>query len=114
KLREEAGNSCAVLVVSSGEVYGAVPAEKLPIDEGFALAPQNPYATTKACADLIAQQYRESFGLDIVVARPFNHLGPGQSDLFVGSAFARQIAEIRCGRRSSKIQVGNLDPERDF
>src|SRR5437867_6785763 len=63
KLREEAGNSGAVLVVSSGEVYGAVPAEKLPIDEGFALAPQNAYATTKACADLIAQQYRQSFGL---------------------------------------------------
>lgn len=106
--------SCSVLIVSSGEVYGSVPREKLPIDESFPLHPENPYAITKACADVIAQQYRYSFGLDVVVARPFNHLGQRQSDLFVGSAFAKQITEIKCAKREPKLLVGNLLPERDF
>lgn len=106
--------SCSVLVVSSGEVYGSVPRAKLPIDESFPLHPENPYAITKACADMTAQQYRSLFGLDVVVVRPFNHLGQRQSDLFVGSAFARQIAEIKCGRRDAKLSVGNLEPQRDF
>jgi GDP-4-dehydro-6-deoxy-D-mannose reductase len=63
---------------------------------------------------MLARQYRKTFGLDVVVARPFNHLGPGQNELFVGSAFAKQVAEIKAGKREPKIYVGNLDPERDF
>lgn len=106
--------ACAVIVVSSGEVYGGVEASRLPIDESFPLMPQNPYAASKACADLLAQQYRNSFGLKVVVARPFNHLGPGQSEQFVGSAFAKQIAEIKLGKRPSQLSVGNLDALRDF
>jgi len=108
------GLSCSVLVVSSGEVYGAVSDPFLPIDETVPLKPESPYAASKACADLIAQQYRSSFGIDVVVARPFNHLGPRQSELFVGSAFAKQIAEMEAGKREPKLMVGNLDPERDF
>ena len=106
--------ACAVIVVSSGEVYGGVEASRLPIDESFPLMPQNPYAASKACADLLAQQYRSSFGLKVVVARPFNHLGPGQSEQFVGSAFAKQIAEIKLGKRPNELSVGNLDALRDF
>ena len=105
---------CSVLVVSSAEVYGSVPAELLPIDEHVPLNPPNPYAVSKACVDLIAQQYRINFDIDVVVARPFNHLGPGQSDLFVGSSFAKQIAEIKLGKRDGRLSVGNLDPVRDF
>jgi GDP-4-dehydro-6-deoxy-D-mannose reductase len=102
-----------VLVVSSGEVYGITePGRK--IDEEFALKPENPYAASKACIDLIAQQYRSTFGLKVVVARAFNHLGPGQSDMFVGSAFARQVAEAKLGRRERSISVGNLEAKRDF
>ncbi len=108
------GISPSVLVVSSGEVYGPVPAEHQPIDESIRLTPNNPYATSKACADLLAQQYRTTFGLDVVVARPFNHLGPRQSELFVGSAFAKQVAEIKLKIREPKLLVGNLEPERDF
>jgi GDP-4-dehydro-6-deoxy-D-mannose reductase len=105
---------CAVLVVSSGEVYGSVPEGKLPIDENVPFHPENPYAVSKACADMIAHQYRDSFGVDVVVARPFNHFGPRQRDLFVGSAFAKQIAEIKAGVRPPRMMVGNLDPRRDF
>ena len=105
---------CSVLIVSSGEVYGSVPRDQLPIDEQVPLRPENPYAITKACADVIAQQYHDSFGVDVVVVRPFNHLGQRQSDLFVGSAFAKQIAEIKYGKRGPKMSVGNLKPQRDF
>ena len=106
--------SCSLLVVSSGEVYGSVPVDRLPVDELVPLNPGNPYASSKACADLVAQEYRHSFGLEVVVARPFNHLGPRQSEMFVASAFARQIAEIKQSKREPVLQVGNLDPQRDF
>lgn len=115
-VREDAALSAhtSVLVVGSGEVYGVVPREQIPIREDAPLNPVNPYAVSKACADMITRQYRASFGLDVTVARPFNHLGPGQNELFVGSAFARQLAEIRAGRREPKLHVGNLEPKRDF
>jgi GDP-4-dehydro-6-deoxy-D-mannose reductase len=113
-LRAERQVSCSVLCISSGEVYGPAAADRLPITEDVPLNPANPYAVSKACADLIARQYRATFGVDVVVARPFNHLGPRQSDLFVGSAFARQIAEIRLGKREPRVLVGNTEPVRDF
>ncbi|MBI4547238.1 MAG: GDP-mannose 4,6-dehydratase [Ignavibacteriae bacterium] len=106
--------SCSVLVVGSAEVYGAVPVDRLPIEETMPLNPANPYAASKACADLLAQQYRTAFNLDVVVVRPFNHLGPRQSELFVGSALAKQIAEIKIGKSPPTLLVGNIDPERDF
>jgi GDP-4-dehydro-6-deoxy-D-mannose reductase len=102
-----------VLVVSSGEVYGITESGKK-IDEEYPLKPENPYAASKACIDLIAQQYRSTFGLNVVVARAFNHLGPGQSDVFVGSGFARQVAEAKLGLREKSISVGNLEAKRDF
>ncbi len=105
---------CSILIVSSGEVYGAVDQAQLPITEKCAINPNNLYAASKACIDLIAQQYRNSFNLNVVVARPFNHIGPGQSDLFVSSAFAKQIVEVKAGLREPKLQVGNLTPKRDF
>ena len=53
-------------------------------------------------------------GLDVVRVRAFNHAGPGQSDAFVLSSFARQIAEIESARRPPVLRVGNLDSVRDF
>jgi GDP-4-dehydro-6-deoxy-D-mannose reductase len=108
------GTKCSMLVVCSGEVYGEITPELLPVNEETPLRPANPYAVSKACADMLARQYRSTYGLDIVVARPFNHLGPGQSELFVGSAFAKQVVEIKLGLREPKMSVGNLDPRRDF
>jgi GDP-4-dehydro-6-deoxy-D-mannose reductase len=106
--------SPSVLIVSSAEVYGAVTEQDLPVSEQLPLRPANPYAASKACADLIAQQYASAFGLNVVIARPFNHLGPGQSDAFVGSAFAKQFAEMALGTRERRLHTGNLAPERDF
>lgn len=102
-----------ILIVSSNEVYGPAPPEAQPLREDRPLHPVNPYAVSKAAQEMLALQYAHSYDLDVVVARPFNHIGPGQTDQFVVSAFARQIVEIERGERQA-IAVGNLDAARDF
>jgi GDP-4-dehydro-6-deoxy-D-mannose reductase len=103
-----------LLYVGSGDIYGHVPAEALPIDETRLPRPRNPYAVSKLAAEALCWQWHVSEGRDLVLARPFNHIGPGQSDRFAVSSFARQIAEIRLGKREPRILAGNLDATRDF
>lgn len=103
-----------VLVVTSAEVYGRVLPDQMPITEQTTLTPTNPYSVSKAAQDLLAQQYFLSFGLPIVRARPFNHIGPGQSEAFVATGFAMQIARIEAGLKPPVIHVGNLQSQRDF
>jgi len=107
------GHDIAVLLVSSGEVYGRVNSS-LPVTEEFPLSPTNPYAASKASIDMIAQQYASSFNVNVIIVRPFNHAGPRQSLLFVCSDFGRQFAEIAAGNRSPEVYVGNIDVWRDF
>jgi GDP-4-dehydro-6-deoxy-D-mannose reductase len=114
KLKESGRASPAILVVSTGEVYGRVDQNDQPITENSPLAPNNPYAASKACIDLLAQQYRTSFGLEVVVVRPFNHVGPRQSPAFVCSDFGKQFAEITMGKRRPEVHVGNVGTRRDF
>lgn len=104
----------AVILVSSAEVYGILPESALPVSEDAAFSPNNPYACSKACADLLGEQYFRTYGVPVIRIRPFNHIGPGQSDAFVTSSFAKQIAEIEAGKRPPKLMVGNLDARRDF
>jgi GDP-4-dehydro-6-deoxy-D-mannose reductase len=113
----EAALRCApearVLLVGSGDAYGSTAPGTAPFAEANPLRPRSPYARTKACADLLGAAYAER-GLDVVRTRSFNHTGAGQSEDFVASAFARQIAEIACGRRAPQLRVGNLESVRDF
>ena len=110
----DAGVSPKILIAGSSEIYGAVAEGDLPISEQAPLKPGNPYAVSKAAQDLLGYQYSVSHGLDIVRARAFNHSGPGQSDRFVLSGFARQIADAESGRVEPTILTGNLDSKRDF
>lgn len=103
-----------VLVVSSAEIYGLVDKKDLPIDENTSLKPTNPYAVSKITQDFLGLQYYLSYDLNIVRVRPFNHIGPRQSDKFVVSAFAKKIAEIEKGKRKPILTVGNLKTKRDF
>lgn len=105
--------ACRFLHVSTAEVYGRSFAGGMALDETAALAPMNTYAATKAAADL-AIGAMVSDGLRAVRVRPFNHTGPGQSDAFVVAAFARQLALIQAGLQAPVMQVGALDPRRDF
>lgn len=104
----------AVVQISSAEVYGILPESALPVNEDAPLDPSNPYACSKACADLIGAQYFKTYGVPVIRIRPFNHIGPGQSDGFVTSSFARQIAEIEAGKKPPRLLVGNLEARRDF
>lgn len=103
-----------IMVVGSNEEYGMVEPEELPIKETAPFRPANPYAVSKVAQDMLGYQYHIAHGLPIVRVRPFNHLGPGQSERFVASDFAKQIAEIELGIRPPVIHVGNLEAERDF
>ncbi|WP_394838086.1 GDP-mannose 4,6-dehydratase [Pendulispora rubella] len=101
------------VVVSSGEVYGKI-SEGQHATETSPLAPSSPYAASKAAAETAAGQFFRSYGLPVVVARPFNHLGAGQAAHFVVPSFARQLLAIRTGKIEARLEVGNLEPVRDF
>ncbi len=101
------------LVVSSAEVYGRQRPERMPLDESVPLRPDNPYAASKAAAETYAATWSRVYGLDVVIARPFNHIGPGQDARFVVPSFARQLAEIAAGA-PRVMAVGNLAAQRDF
>ena len=103
------------VVVTSGEIYGRVPLEHLPVSPATPVRPLSPYAASKAAADLAALQYRTAYGQDVVRVRPFNHIGPGQDARFVLPAVARQVAEAEHeGRERLTLNVGNVDTRRDF
>lgn len=103
-----------VLYVSSAEVYGQVDPGEMPIDERRAPRPRSPYGVSKVAAEALCGQWRETEGLDVVVARPFNHIGPGQTDRFVVASFTRQVAEIKLGQRPPVIEIGDVEVTRDF
>jgi GDP-4-dehydro-6-deoxy-D-mannose reductase len=107
-----AGARPRVLIVSSADVYGAQPAELYPLRETTAPWPRNPYAASKVAAEALALAYAGSFGVDAVVTRAFNHIGPGQDEGFAVAAFAAQIARAAAGGEP-RVSVGNLDASRD-
>jgi GDP-4-dehydro-6-deoxy-D-mannose reductase len=101
------------LFVSSSEVYGESFKKAVPLKESVEGRPMNPYAASKLAAELAVNQYFKQ-GLAGVIARPFNHIGPGQSSNFVTASFAQQIAAIEAGKHEPIVKVGNLDAQRDF
>jgi GDP-4-dehydro-6-deoxy-D-mannose reductase len=103
-----------LVLVGSAEAYGAVPEAEQPIGEDRPLRPCNPYAASKAAAEMAALQAGESGGLQVVVARSFNHTGPGQDARFALASFARQLALIRAGGAEPVLHVGNLSARRDL
>ena len=105
--------SPCVVLVGTGVSYGNPAPEDMPVNERCPLRPNNPYAASKAAADLLGIQYFLAHGLRVVVARPFNHAGPRQPSNYVLSTLARQVAEVERGART-RVEVGNLDIVRDF
>ena len=101
-----------MLVVTSAEVYGSHPAPA-PLAEDAPYRPDNIYGVAKAAADHAALLYAAHHRLDVMVARPSNHIGAGQSKDFVSSSFASQLAAIAAGA-APRMRVGNLDQRRDF
>lgn len=104
---------CVLVFASSADAYGASFRAGRALDEQAPLAPLSLYAATKAAADLALGALVPD-GLRVVRVRAFNHTGPGQSPHFVVPAFARQAARIAAGLQAPVVEVGNLDPQRDF
>lgn len=103
-----------ILFVGSGLIYGDPERTDTTCDENTPLKPANPYAASKAAADLVSYQYTRSPGLDIVRARPFNHIGARQSADYAIANFARQIAAIEAGEQIPVIETGDLSAGRDL
>lgn len=106
------GGKPRILFVGSGLIYGE---HDLPLlGEETPLRPNSPYAASKAAADLASFQYTCAPGLDIIRARPFNHIGPGQSTQFAIPNFASQLVAIERGNRPPRLETGNLGSYRDL
>jgi GDP-4-dehydro-6-deoxy-D-mannose reductase len=102
-----------IVLVGSGVCYGHPAPEHIPVSESCPLRPNNPYAASKAAADLLGVQSFLSDGLDVVVVRPFNHAGPRQSPRYVLATLAKQVVEVERGLKD-RVEVGNLEVVRDY
>lgn len=109
----EKAPACRLLCCTSAEIYGSSFESGLPLDEWAQIDPVNPYGASKAAADILVGQMAKQ-GLKAIRLRPFNHIGPGQSESFVVPAFAAQIARIERELQPPTIRVGNLAVQRDF
>lgn len=98
------------LIISSGSLYD--PKTTLPLTEESHVEPNSPYAVSKLGQEQMATYY-ESRGFKSVIARPFNHIGPGQMPGFIVPDLAKQVVDFEQGK-VSEITVGNLDAKRDY
>jgi len=106
--------ACKILVVCTAEEYGKMDKKGEAIDENFKIYPSSPYAVSKSALDFFSTIYYKAYNTQDFISRSFNHIGPGQSERFVASDFAKQIAEIESGLREPIIKVGNIEAVRDF
>jgi len=102
------------LIPGSGEEYGEIFEDELPINENTPLRPVNPYAVTKIAQDLIGYVYFRSYGLNVIRIRTFNHEGPRRDNVFGIPWFAYQIARIEEGIQPPIIKTGHIDDRRNF
>lgn len=105
-----------VVFVSSADIFGPLPPEKMPIKPDYPLRPVSPYGASKAAADIVSHQYQRAFGLPIVRVRAFTHTGPRQQTGFAIPDFCSQIVAIEKRKRRAKgvIKVGDLSAKRDL
>ena len=103
-----------MLLIGSAEVYGPVQPDDLPLTEEHKLNPVTPYAVSKVAAEYLGVQYHAGFGVPVVRARSFNHIGPGQAGRFVVADIAGRIADAIKNGDTAPIKVGNLSARRDY
>lgn len=102
------------LLIGSGEEYGHIREGECPITEENNSRPGNIYAATKACQNMLGKIYADAYGMDVMMVRAFNHIGPNQTPMFVVADFCKQVAEIEKGIKEPVMYVGNLTAKRDF
>lgn len=106
---------CRLLSVGSSEEYGDVKKEELPLQEDMPLVPVNPYAVARVSQEMMAKVLADSFGMQIMLTRSFNHMGPFQDERFVIPSFVRRILDIaESGAKNGEIETGDTSIVRDF
>ena len=110
----DAGSKAPFHIPGSGEEYGEVDIENLPITPETKLQPVNPYAVSKVAQDLIGYVYFKSYGVNVIRTRAFNHEGPRREKVFGIPSYAFQIAQIEAGKQANIIRTGHIDDKRNF
>jgi len=107
--------SSRILSVGSSEEYGAVGPEELPLKETRPLRPTSPYGVARVSQEMLSQVYAQGFGLDLVITRSFNHVGPRQRETFFIPGLVKQFASAKAaGAARVEILAGDMNVIRDF
>ena len=105
--------STRILSVGSSEEYGNYPSDKMPLKEDYELKPCNPYSVARVSQEILSKLYADNYGLNIIMTRSFNHIGPRQNDKFVIPSFVKQLLNAK-NTETQRIDVGNIEIVRDF
>jgi len=106
--------NCRIISVGSSEEYGNVDEADIPLNEDHTLKPVSPYAVARVSQEMLSKIYVEGYGQDVVLTRSFNHIGPGQRDIFVVSSFAKRLVEVKKYNKAKELTTGDLTIIRDF
>lgn len=108
------GTNCRIISVGSSEEYGIVNITDLPLREDHKLNPSSPFGIARFSQEMIAKLYADVYGLNIIMTRSFNHLGPGQDPNYAVSSFAKQLVEIKRKNIDEFVVAGDVSIVRDF
>lgn len=107
--------NCRILSIGSSEEYGKVDDIPGRIGESHPLRPTSPYAVARVSQEMLSRVFVQGYGLDIVITRSFNHIGPYQRDAFVVPSFAKQFVQAeKLGQTKVFLRCGDLEVIRDF
>lgn len=111
----ELSAQCRMLSVGSAEEYGSIEVSNLPVMESYPCVPVSPYGAARVLQNNLVGIYACNFGLNLVHARSFNHIGPYQNESFVIASFVKQISQQRRqGKQEVNLIAGDIDVIRDF
>ncbi len=105
---------CRILSIGSSEEYGNVKEADIPLHEDHLLNPVSPYAVARVSQEMLSKIYVDGYGMDLVMTRSYNHIGPGQKDLFVISSFAKQLVALSRQGEIRELITGDTSIIRDF
>lgn len=106
---------CRVLSIGSSEEYGNVSPADIPLKETQVVKPLSPYAVARVSQEMLSKVYADSYNMDIVMTRSFNHIGTGQKDIFVIPSFAKQLIHLKKeGTSKKELVTGDTSIVRDF
>ncbi len=105
---------CRVVLGSTGGVYGSAPPSELPLREELRGTPVDLYSLTKQASEDATRILAEQHGLRVVWARLFNLVGPGQEERHFFGRVGAELGAIRAGEKAPELELGQLDPTRDF